>query len=143
MNKVTAIVAVDLDGYIGDGDKLLFKDKVDQAFFVGYTMGKACVVGYNTYNTLPKLTGRELILDTRTTLDLKFASFKSQVNEVVVIGGAKTYTKYAPQIEEVLITIFNESVGGDKRVDLNLFNHLKTRTTVFKTERFTIEEWST
>ena len=106
MNKVTAIVAVDSNWGIGLGQDLLIKNKVDQAFFAGYTMGKTCLVGWNTFQTLPKLTGRLISLDLRDTQDLKRLDHCSPLGEVVVIGGAVTYAKYAEQIEEVYITIF-------------------------------------
>ena len=142
MNKVSAIVAVDVNWGIGLGQDLLIKDKVDQAFFAGYTMGKACVVGWNTFQTLPKLTGRYISLDTRLTKDLKRLDHCASLGEVVVIGGAKTYTKYAEQIEEVYITIFEEELDSDKRFDVDLFQHLDERVCVFKGSNFRIWHWS-
>ena len=63
MNKVTAIVAVADNLGIGVGEELLIKSSVDMAFFSGFTQGKCLLVGYNTYQTLPKLVGREIVLD--------------------------------------------------------------------------------
>lgn len=142
MNKVTAIVAVDSNWGIGLGQDLLIKNKVDQAFFAGYTMGKACLVGWNTFQTLPKLTGRLISLDLRGTQDLKRLDHWSPLGEVVVIGGAVTYAKYAEQIEEVYITIFEEELDSDKWFDVCLFQHLDERVIVFKGEGFKIWHWS-
>lgn len=142
MNKVSAIVAVDSNWGIGLGQDLLIKDKVDQAFFAGYTMGKACLVGWNTFQTLPKLTGRLISLDLRGTQDLKRLDHCSTLGEVVVIGGAVTYAKYAEQIEEVYITIFEEELDSDKWFDVDLFQHLDERVIVFKGKGFKIWHWS-
>lgn len=142
MNKISAIMAIDSNGAIGKGDSLLIKDKVDQAFFAGYTMGKTCIVGYNTFKTLPKLKGRDVVLDTKHTLDLKWGVFNSPISEIVVIGGAKTYHKYSSQIEELHITKFDYSLEeGDVKVDLSLFDHLDRREIVFKGNGFVIEKW--
>lgn len=142
MNKVSAIVAVDSNWGIGLGQDLLIKDKVDQAFFAGYTMGKTCLVGWNTFQTLPKLTGRLISLDLRGTQDLKRLDHCSPLGEVVVIGGAVTYAKYADQIEEVYITIFEEELDSDKWFDVYLFQHLDERVIVFKGDGFKIWHWS-
>lgn len=142
MNKVTAIVAVDSNWGIGLGQELLIKNKVDQAFFAGYTMGKTCLVGWNTFQTLPKLTGRLISLDLSGTQDLKRLDHCSPLGEVVVIGGAVTYAKYADQIEEVYITIFEEELDSDKWFDVCLFQHLDERVIVFKGEGFKIWHWS-
>ena len=142
MNKVTAIVAVDSNWGIGLGQDLLIKNKVDQAFFAGYTMGKTCLVGWNTFQTLPKLTGRLISLDLSVTQDLKRLDHCSPLGEVVVIGGAVTYAKYAEQIEEVYITIFEEELDSDKWFDIDLFQHLDERVIVFKGDGFKIWHWS-
>lgn len=143
MNRVSAIVAVDANWGIGKGQDLLIKDKVDQAFFAGFTMGKACLVGYNTLQTLPPLSGRDIIEDGRSyLLGLKELYHNAQIGEVVVIGGAKTYKKYSKQIETLYVTKFSETLDSDKYFDVDLFQHLENRVIVFKGKGFIIERWN-
>lgn len=111
--KVSAIVAVASDGSIGytNGD-LIFRNKEDMMFFSGFTQGKICIVGHNTHVTLPKLSNRLVVRDVRGSVrDLKWIT-RFEGKEVVVIGGAATYKKYAPQTEELFITKFDSSGDG-------------------------------
>lgn len=146
MNNISCIVAVDQNYAIGKGvGELLFKNKTDMAFFNGFTQGKAVLVGYNTLQTLPKLTGRQIIPDPskELVLDLKHLIHNQRASEVVVIGGDATYKKYANQIESVYITIFNETVvDADKYFCYDLFEHLDERIVLFKTDEFRIERWN-
>ena len=89
-----------------------------------------------------KLSGRLISLDLRDTQDLKRLDHCSPLGEVVVIGGAVTYAKYAEQIEEVYITIFEEELDSDKWFDVYLFQHLDERVIVFKGDGFKIWHWS-
>lgn len=145
MNNVTAIVAVDANNGIGEGDNLLFKNVADMAWFVGFTMNKACLVGYNTFQTLPRLTGREIVLDEGYGVAkcLKTLQHDQRLSEVVVIGGAKTYKKYSDQVERLYITKFYDSIdSADVFFDVGDYGHLDNRVVLFKTEEFVVEEWS-
>lgn len=143
-NKVTAIVAVDGNNAIGKGEELLIKNVVDQAFFVGFTMGKTCLVGYNTALTLPELKGRKCVLDVKDVMrTLSEMTHQASTNEVVVIGGAKSYAKYADQVDELYITKFNTVVeGGDVFFPIDKYAHLTEKLVVYKNKDFIIERWS-
>lgn len=145
MHKVTAIVCVSPTGGIGDSEgNLLYKSAADMAFFVGFTQGKILVVGHNTLTTLPKKMNNRVILpDTRGLRDLKWVA-RNDMKEVVVIGGAKTYTKYANQVDELYITtMFKES---DKEAttffDMSAYPHLKDKGVIFKNKEFQIKRWA-
>lgn len=145
MHKVTAIVCVSPEWGIGDSDGfLLYKSTADMAFFNGFTQGKIILVGYNTLQTLPvKMNNRVILQDTRELMDLKWLA-RNDMKEVVVIGGAKTYTKYAPQVEELFITtMFDE---GDKEAtsffDMSAYSHLKDRGIVLKNKEFQIRRFA-
>jgi dihydrofolate reductase len=150
MNKVTAIVAVTKNLGIGCGNQLLVKSSAEMAFFSGFTQGKCLLVGYNTHSTLHKLVGREVVLDSckLTSMDLKRLMHGCTLSEVVVIGGAKTYAKYADQVEELYITFFkDEGVGADTFFPIDAYEHLDNRVTVFRSKKgdeqqFSIEKWS-
>lgn len=145
MYKVSAIVCVSPTGGIGDVDgNLLYKSTADMAFFVGFTLGKILVVGYNTLQTLPvKMNNRVILQDTRELMDLKWIA-RNDMKNVVVIGGAKTYTKYANQVDELFITTMFDD--GDREVttffDMSLYAHLKDKGTVFKNNEFEIRRWA-
>lgn len=145
MYKVSAIVCVSPTGGIGDVDgNLLYKSTADMAFFVGFTLGKILVVGYNTLSTLPKKMNNRVILpDTRCLKDLKWVA-RNDMKEVVVIGGAATYTKYANQVDELYVTtMFEES---DKEAaaffDMSAYSHLKDKGVIFKNRDFEIRRWA-
>lgn len=61
------------------------------------------MVGYNTYDGLPKLKDREIILDVRDII----------LEADWCIGGKKTYEKYAPYFTELHISHINDDTIGD------------------------------
>ena len=144
MYKVSAIVCVSPDWGIGDAEgKLLYYNTNDLAFFSGYTQGKVLVVGYNTARTLPKLVNRCVLEDLRDVeFDLGWLTRNNQ-SDVVVIGGGATYTKYAPQIEELYVTRMKEESGKDATAffDIKDYSHLKNKSVVYKNNEFQIERW--
>lgn len=144
MNKVSAIVCVSPDWGIGDnqGD-LLYRNTNDLCFFSGYTQGKVLVVGYNTARTLPKLANRCVLEDFRDVeFDLGWIA-RSNQSDVVVIGGSVTYTKYAPQIEELYVTRMKDDSDKEATAffDIEDFKHLKNKSVVYKSNEFQIERW--
>lgn len=145
MYKVSAIVCVSPTGGIGDVDgNLLYKNTADMSFFVGYTLGKICLVGYNTEQTLPKTMSNRIVLpDTRETKDLKWLA-RNDMRDVVVIGGAKTYTKYANQVDELYITtMFDESEReATAFFDMSAYPHLEDKGVIFKNRDFKIERFA-
>ena len=145
MNKVSAIVCVSPECGIGDSEgNLLYKSTADMVFFVGYTQGKIILVGHNTLTTLPKKMNNRVILpDDRELKDLKWLA-RNDMRDVVVIGGAKTYTKYAPQVEELFITtMFKESEReATAFFDTSAYLHLKDKGVIFKNREFKIERFA-
>lgn len=145
MYKVSAIVCVSPAGGIGDSDgNLLYKNTADMAFFVGYTLGKICLVGHNTLTTLPKkMNNRVIVLDSGEVKDLKWLS-RNDGKDVVVIGGSKTYTKYANQVDELYITTMFEDSKREATTffDMRTYSHLKDKGVVFKNKDFQIKRWA-
>lgn len=145
MHKVTAIVCVSPSGGIGDsGGNLLYKNTADMAFFVGYTLGKICLVGHNTLTTLPKkMNNRVILQDSGEVKDLRWLS-RNDGKDVVVIGGSKTYTKYANQVEELYITTMFKDSDKDATTffDMSAYAHLKDKGVIFKNRDFEIRRWT-
>ena len=141
---IKAIVAVDKMGGVGVGDNLAIINKLDQAFFSGYTMGQTCVVGWNTYGQVRTLKGRDIMLDRRNTLPQHIITD----GDIVVIGGVKTYIKYAEYTQELLVTFFeDENKDCDKFLDVcATYSHLTKREVVYNGLRsdtpFRIERWT-
>lgn len=98
-----AIIAVNNLSYIGKDNKLLWHSPDDLVHFKTLTKNCSILVGYNTYNELPKLKDREIILDVRDVI----------LEADWCIGGKKTYEKYAPYFTELHISHINDNTIGD------------------------------
>lgn len=99
-----AIIAVNNLGIIGLGDKLLWKSTDDLKHFKSLTLNQTLLVGYRTFNGLPPLKNRTLIVDERDKLitDVDWC-----------IGGKKTYEKYCHLFTEIHISHINNNEIGD------------------------------
>lgn len=114
-----AIVAKNNLGFIGIGNKMLWHCKEDLQHFKKLTMGCDLLVGYNTAQELPPLKGRNVITDQRGVNYIK----SDDANDFWLIGGKKTYEKYASVITELHIShINNDSIGDVTFPDLTNLN---------------------
>lgn len=142
---ISCIVSVDNNWGIGSDNDLVVRNPMDLLWFKGFTFGKTLIVGYNTYNSLPPLKHRELVLDPRGKHDYAIELITKR--DVVIIGGAKTYRKYAHAVEELLIT-FNDIIvsHADTFFAASAYDHLKTREIVHRGKYgdmpFRIERWT-
>ncbi len=116
-----SIVAVDKNWGIGKNNDLLFKLPLDLKQYKEKTWGKTCVMGANTYDSLPQvaLKGRNnIVLDhtgkphenakTFSTLEdlLKEIATYPQ-DEVMVIGGASIYKLLLDYCSHAYVTKVN------------------------------------
>lgn len=107
-------------------------------FFSGFTQGKTLVAGHNTYHTLPKITNSVIKCETDPDWNLH--------EDIVIIGGEKTYKKYAPFVDELYIT-FNdiEAEKVDTYFPIDYYSHLTEKQVVFKgvyeNMKFEIHHW--
>ncbi len=95
-----SIIAVNNLGFIGIGDELLWKCSEDLKHFKKLTLNQTCLVGFRTYNSLPKLPNRVLIVDDRDDFTIGFDW---------VIGGKKTYEKYCKFFTELHISHIDDN----------------------------------
>ena len=72
------IIAVNKNGYIGKDDKLPWRCKEDLKHFKEMTMGCKLLVGRTTYESMPKLEGREMIVVGTSYNTLKDALAKTR-----------------------------------------------------------------
>lgn len=99
-----AIICKNNLSFIGLNNGLPWKSKKDLKHFKKLTEGSNLLVGYNTYSTLPPLSGREVYID-------------DDIIPVDVmdwcIGGKKTYEKYCHLFTELHISHVDDDTIGD------------------------------
>lgn len=101
-----AIIAKNKLGYIGLNGELPWNSKEDLAHFKKLTMGGKLLVGYTTSLKLPKLSGREIIVDDETKA-INYADIDW------CIGGKYTYEKFCHLFTELHISIIEDETIGD------------------------------
>lgn len=129
--KLAAIVAKSRNGVIGiDGD-LPWRLSSDLQFFKRTTLGKPCLMGRKTWESLPfPLPGRpNLVLTRNAQYQAKGAEVftalhdmigrgfelagQSGSDEVMLIGGAMLYAKMMPWLDRLYITEVDAMIEGD------------------------------
>lgn len=122
--------------------------KPDFQFFKEFTVGKVLVVGNKTFDTLPPLRNRNLVIlsnnsdsyeDTYDPIYNSGYCYRSfadilEVNscqkELICIGGAKTYELFLPYITEFYVT----HVNGEYEADTFMppFEHLFNKKEIIR-----------
>jgi dihydrofolate reductase len=150
-----AILAMAQNRVIGKNGGLPWPSiKEDFKWFREFTMGKKLIVGKNTFDTLPLLKNREILVLTRMVEELDaYVQNQYFVNnnglsgkmidirdviifelknnpDIIVSGGAKTYVRLLPYITEFYVTHVNGSYDGD--TFMSSFEDLFTNKEVVK-----------
>ena len=130
--RLSIIVAMAENGVIGRDGKLPWpRIAEDMKWFKEKTMGKACVMGRKTFDSIGKpLTGRANVVVTRDR-DWKragvyavhefdeavgvAASLDPDADEIMVIGGAQIYAKAVPHAARIYLTHIHKAYEGDAR----------------------------
>jgi dihydrofolate reductase len=137
---VSAIVAMDRNGVIGDsvGKSLPWGRKLprDLRRFRDRTMGKVVIFGRKTFEGLPSLPGRAVVVFTRRpdyrapgffaddpkalldALEGGLSTYDEIIGqrprtEVIVGGGAETYAAFLPYVQRLYLTMVDASLPGD------------------------------
>ncbi len=126
--RVALVVAMAENRVIGKGGTLPWRVPEDMKWFREITMGKPCIMGRKTWESLPKrpLPGRTNIVVTRdrgysaegavtvASLDEAIvAAGREQPEEIVVIGGAQIYAEALAQTDRIYLTRVHAMVDGD------------------------------
>lgn len=125
--KISIIVAFASENrVIGANGKLPWNIKEDLSRFKRITMGHSCVVGFNTFEKLPILQGRLLIvLSKHYKINTGYAVSTSSVEEAIriakergetelfCIGGEQTYRTFLPLADRIYITEVLGKYEGD------------------------------
>ena len=150
-----AIIAMAKNRVIGKNGGLPWSPiKEDFKHFKEFTSGNTLIVGKNTFDTLPLLKNRECLVIVRkdeivdayienqyivnnnamtgqlvTMEDIEsYSDFRKDY--LIVAGGAKTYIKLLPYINEFYVTHVNGNYDGD--VFMPEFEHLFTNKETIK-----------
>lgn len=149
-----AILSIDSKGGIGVDSDLAMKNSEDFKHFQNYTSGKTIVCGFGTFHQVSRLHGskdRKLILCTERTIPnnlklepgtrvLTCEEIKDLKEDLIIIGGKRTYEKFSPLITEVMLTVFKE-FNPDSNVFLDpkeVFPHLEQIEVLREEQDFTI-----
>ncbi len=124
---ISLVVAMSDNGVIGRDGAIPWRIPEDMRRFKALTLGKPCVMGRRTWDSLPKkpLPGRDNIVVTRDrdfsaegasvvhSLDEAFAR---AAPEICVIGGAEIYRSALPRADVVHLTQVHGDFDGDTRM---------------------------
>jgi dihydrofolate reductase len=152
---ITLIAATTNSRVIADSQVsgMLWHNKAELAHFKRETIGKTCVVGLKTALAMPVLKGRsvfvlidgdhlsasvdisrypdnyDFLLTDTTDAKLCIDEFIQGDDEVMVIGGAKTYARFMDVADKAIIsTVFDDEVVGDVYMP-NFTGHWKVTDT--------------
>ncbi len=129
MSVVTLVVAIADNGVIGNRGALPWHIPEDLRRFRALTMGKPCIMGRRTWDSLPKrpLPGRANIVVTRDrgfgadgavvvhSLDEALAQARDAA-EVAIIGGAEIFRTALPRANRIDLTEVHANAEGDTRM---------------------------
>ena len=133
MSDISLVLAMASNGVIGANGALPWRIPEDMRRFKALTMGKPCIMGRKTWDSLPKkpLPGRTNIVVTR---DTKFAADGAVIvhsldealsraasenpEEIMVIGGAEIYKATLPRATRIYLTEVEGDFAGDARMAL-------------------------
>ena len=125
---IALVVARASNGVIGRNGAVPWRISADMQHFRRVTMGKPCIMGRKTWESLPKkpLSGRTNIVITRDrafqadgavvvhTFEQALARAEAEApEEIAVIGGADIYRLAVPHAGRVYLTEVHTNVEGD------------------------------
>ncbi len=133
MSVIALVVAIAQNGVIGDKGKIPWRIADDMKHFKAVTLGKPCIMGRKTWDSLPKkpLPGRTNIVITRDSafvaegavvarsLDDALAHARAEnAPEIAIAGGAEIYAAILPRADRIYLTQVHAEFDGDARLDL-------------------------
>lgn len=126
--RIALVVAMAENGVIGKGGALPWRIPEDMKWFREITMGKPCIMGRKTWESLPKkpLPGRINIVVSRdpdykaggATVATSFddavaAAMRQAPDEIAVLGGAQIYAEAMKRAGRIYLTRVHKSFDGD------------------------------
>jgi dihydrofolate reductase len=128
VTAISLVVAVAENGMIGTGGKIPWRIADDMRHFKAVTLGKPCIMGRKTWDSLPRkpLPDRTNIVVTR---DLSFEApgaavvhsldeailYAGAAPEIAIIGGGEIYAAAMPRATRIHLTEVHRVFVGDAR----------------------------
>lgn len=130
MTTISLIVAAAENGVIGKDNKMPWHITADFKHFKEITLGKPCIMGRKTYESILDQLGKPLPGRTSIVMSYKdyddnrckqAKSFEEAIqhalaessDEVMVIGGAQIYNMFLPFAHRIYLTKVHQSPEGD------------------------------
>ncbi len=126
--RIAYVVALDANRLIGRDNALPWRLPDDMRWFRAQTLGKPCIMGRKTYDSLPErfrpLPGRRNIVVTRNrdyaapgalvvhSLDDALAA-AGAAEEIIIVGGAELFRALLPRVERLYLTQIHAAVEDD------------------------------
>ncbi|WP_342541667.1 dihydrofolate reductase [Paenisporosarcina sp. FSL H8-0542] len=123
---ISLIVAHDMNRVIGKDNKMPWHIPNELAYFKEKTMGKAIVMGRNTFESIGRpLPGRLNIVITRNTsynpegvtvvhsIEEAIEIARKHHEEVMVIGGEQIFKEVLPYTDLIYVTLIQNEFEGD------------------------------
>lgn len=126
--RIAYVVAMDENRVIGRDNDLPWRLPDDMRWFREKTLGKPCIMGRKTYDSLPDrfrpLPGRLNIVVTRNSdyqalgavvvhsVDEALQA-AGDVEEVIIVGGGDLFRRLMPVVDRLYLTQVRGAVGGD------------------------------
>ena len=127
--KITLIAAMDDNLGIGKDGRLPWHNKYDLQHFKDYTKYGICVMGSNTWDSLPVnplpfrtncVVSKDIYAYKHDNSDRVFSSisdcvnyWKNITNELIIIGGASIYEQFMPYATHMVLTHINGDYNCD------------------------------
>jgi dihydrofolate reductase len=127
-SRIALVVAMAENRVIGKGGTLPWRIPEDMKWFREITMGKPCIMGRKTWESLPKkpLPGRINIVVTRDSRyvadgatvvtsfdDAVTAAMRHEPEEISVLGGAQIYAEAMKRADRIYLTRVHKAFDGD------------------------------
>ena len=122
---LSIIVAASQNNAIGKNNELLWRISDDLKRFKALTMGKTCIMGRKTYESIGRpLPGRNFVIITRqadyqvpgcAVVDSLEAAIQHSVpdEETFIIGGGEIYKQILPLVKKLYLTRVYRDFEGD------------------------------
>ena len=147
---LTSIVAIDRDGAIGCRNALPWRLKSDLDFFRETTINNVVIMGRLTYESIGKCLPKRnnLVLSHNNVLfnstgqcrlvtstgEALYRSSSNKKKKRYVIGGAQTYSLFAPFVDRYLVTVVQHTV---READAFLASDIRSALSGWESRRVT------
>lgn len=127
-SRIAYVVAMDNNRLIGRDNDLPWRLPDDMRWFREKTMGKPCIMGRKTYDSLPDrfrpLPGRLNIVVTRNSdyeapgavvvhsIEDALAA-AGDAEEIIIVGGAHLFGRLMPVVDRLYLTHVHDAADGD------------------------------